>query len=239
MFHYERETSEFNLIWWIGLKLLSPENSRFQFVSFYRVSGFISIMDCTQFIIKVIYDSNSIKLSWYAYCIRTRIPEQNCTIEIAYCQTIWHDKWQCDICNDNKCKNTFQEKYKTRQTPGPRTVMTHNAEWHCVRVLTTFIIHYICTKLNIFAQICFGLQISILVLTSLVSAIVEGVLRIIWNIKIHHRVYKRPPFVPILRQMSPSHRFPHFFNTPTLLPSHLCISKPTHELTADLPNTHQ
>jgi hypothetical protein len=87
------------------------------------------------------------------------IPEQNCTIEIAYCQTIWHDKWQCDICNDNKCKNTSQEKYKTRETPGPRTVTTHSAKWHSVRIPTTFIIHHICTKLKIFTQICFGLQI--------------------------------------------------------------------------------
>jgi len=174
-------------------------------------------MDCTQFIIKVIYDSNSIKLSWYAYCIRTSVPEQNCTIEIAYCQTIWHDKLQCDICNDNKCTNTFQEKYKTRETPGPRTVMTHSAKWHCVRELITFIIHCICTKLKIFAQICFGLQISILILTSLVSAIVEGVLRTMCSTKIHHRVHKRPPFVPTLRQMNPGQRLPHFFDTPTLL----------------------
>jgi hypothetical protein len=117
-------------------------------------------MDCTQFIINVIYDSNSIKHSWYAYCIRTKsVPEQNCTIETAYCQTIWHDKWQCDVCTDNKCKNTFQEKYKTRETPGPRTVTTHSAKWHSVRILTTFITHHICAKLKIFAQICFGLQI--------------------------------------------------------------------------------
>lgn len=104
-----------------------------------------------------------------------------------------------------------------------------------VRVLKTFIIHYICTKLKIFAQICFGLQISILALTSLVSAIVEGVLRTTWNTKIHHRVHKRPPFVPIPRQMSPGHRLPHFFNTPTLSPSHLCISVPSGQYPSGFP----
>ena len=56
-----------------------------------------------------------------------------------------------------------------------------------------------------------------------------------WSIKIHHRVHKRPPFVPTLRQMNPGHRLPHFFNTPKILPSHQCKSVPSGQYPSDCP----
>jgi len=56
-----------------------------------------------------------------------------------------------------------------------------------------------------------------------------------WNTKIHHRVHKRQPFVPVLRQTSSGHRLSHFFNTPTLLPSHLCTSVPSGQYPSGFP----
>ena len=60
--------------------------------------------------------------------------------------------------------------------------------------------------------------------------------RILWNPKVHYRIYKRPPPVPILGQVKPVHVPPPTSWTPILiLSSHLCLSLPSGLFPSGLP----
>ena len=51
---------------------------------------------------------------------------------------------------------------------------------------------------------------------------------ILWNLKVHYRIHKLPPPVPILSQLDPVHTPPHptSWRSILILSSHLCLSLP-------------
>jgi hypothetical protein len=59
---------------------------------------------------------------------------------------------------------------------------------------------------------------------------------VLWNPKIHFRVYKTPPLVPILSQIDPIHSTPSYLSLSSILPStHLRLGLPNGLLPSGFP----
>jgi hypothetical protein len=60
-----------------------------------------------------------------------------------------------------------------------------------------------------------------------IYAAVQELPNILWNPRVHYRVHKSPPLVPILSQINPVHTNPSYLRFTILLPTHLRLVLPS------------
>jgi hypothetical protein len=65
----------------------------------------------------------------------------------------------------------------------------------------------------------------------------QEIRRILWKPKVHYRIHKSPPPVPIPSQLNPVHALPHptSWRSILILSSHLRLGLPSGRLPSDLP----